>query len=163
MFDTKWQRRFINRAKDYASWSKDPSTHIGAVAVEPISKREISGGYNGFPRGIADTKSRLETREIKYKFVVHAEANCIYNATRAGISLEGAHLFVYGLPICSECAKAIIQVGIAAVYMPLSCIMIDESRPEEEKEKFKRWLLSYETTITLFQEAGIEINYVDGV
>ena len=163
MIDEKWQRRFILRAKEYASWSKDPSTHIGAVAVEPLSKREISGGYNGFPRGIGDTKSRLENRETKYKFVVHAEANCIYNATRAGISLEGAHLFVYGLPICSECAKAIIQVGITEVYMPISCVTLDLTRPKEDQDKFHRWMESYETTMLLFEEAGVKVNYVDGI
>ena len=163
MFDLKWQQRFIQRAKDYSSWSKDPSTHIGAVAVEPNSKREISGGYNGFPRGIDDTSDRLQNREIKYKFVVHAEANCIYNATRAGVSLEGAHLFVWGLPICSECAKAIIQVGIAEVYMPISCVTLDTSKPIEEQEKFERWMASYAITQALFWEANVKINYVEGL
>ena len=163
MFDLKWQQRFILRAKDYSTWSKDPSTHIGAVAVEPKSKREISGGYNGFPRGIDDNEYRLNNREIKYKYVVHAEANCIYNATRAGVSLEGAHLFVWGLPICSECAKAIVQVGIAQVYMPKSCVTLDTTKPIEEQEKFKRWMESYETTKQIFWEADVGINHVEGV
>ena len=163
MLDLKWQQRFILRAKDYASWSKDPSSHIGAVAVEPESKREISGGYNGFPRGIKDTDERYDNRPVKYKLVVHAEANCIYNATRAGVSLNGSHLFVWGLPICSECAKAIVQVGIAEVYMPISCVTLDLTRPKEDQEKFHRWMESYETTMLLFEEAGIKVNYVRDV
>jgi dCMP deaminase len=35
--------------------------------------------------------------------------NAIYNATYSGTSLDGATLYVYGLPICSECAKGIID------------------------------------------------------
>jgi deoxycytidylate deaminase len=37
--------------------------------------------------------------------------NAIYNATYSGTSLDGATLYVYGLPICSECAKGIIRNG----------------------------------------------------
>ncbi|WXU00611.1 MAG: hypothetical protein Ctma_1337 [Catillopecten margaritatus gill symbiont] len=51
----------------------------------------------------------------KYKFVVHAEMNAIYNATYSGTSLDGTTLYVYGLPTCSECAKGIIQVGIELI------------------------------------------------
>jgi deoxycytidylate deaminase len=46
--------------------------------------------------------------------------NAIYNATYSGTSLDGATLYVYGLPICSECAKGIIQVGIKKVVVEKS-------------------------------------------
>lgn len=161
MLSKKWQERFMLRAKDYASWSKDPSSQIGAVAIEPISKREISGGYNGFPRGIKDLPDRLNTRELKYKYVVHAEANCIYNATRAGISLEGAHLFVWGLPICSECAKAVIQVGITEVYVPSSVFKLKQDATKEEAERFNKWMASWQDTVFMFSEVGIWVNYVE--
>ena len=49
---------------------------------------------------------------------VNAEANCIYNAAMNGISLNGATMYVYGLPACNECAKAMIQVGIKRIVMP---------------------------------------------
>ena len=41
--------------------------------------------------------------------------NAIYNASLTGVSLKGSTLYVYGLPICNECAKGIIQVGIKKV------------------------------------------------
>ena len=50
----KWDSRFLEIANLVATWSKDPSTQIGAIAVK--DKRLISTGYNGFPRGIEDLK-----------------------------------------------------------------------------------------------------------
>ena len=112
----KWDTRQLDLAERVASWSKDPSRQIGAVAVG--SKGQVlAQGFNGFPRGIVDTADRYNNREIKYKYVVHAEMNVIYNATYNGVSLDGSTLYVSGLPVCSDCAKGIIQVGISRVVM----------------------------------------------
>jgi dCMP deaminase len=141
----KWNQRYMAMAKEVASWSKDPNTQVGAVAVG--SKGQIlSQGFNGFPRGILDTPERLNEREVKYQFVVHAEMNVIYNATYSGVSLDGAKLFVYGLPVCNECAKGIIQVGIKEVYVAQECI---DLRPH--------WLESYRKTLDMFNEVGIKV------
>ena len=61
-----------------------------------------------FQRGIKDSEERLNNRERKYELVVHAEMNAIYNASLNGVSLKDSTLYVYGLPICDECAKGII-------------------------------------------------------
>lgn len=50
----RWDRHFITLALENARMSKDPATQAGAVIVGP--DREVrSMGYNGLPRGIADT------------------------------------------------------------------------------------------------------------
>ena len=113
--DKKWIFRYLKLAKEVGSWSKDPSTKVGAVVVGPDGQI-LSQGYNGFPRGITDHPELLENREIKYRLTIHAEMNCIYNASLTGISLKGSSIFVYGLPICHECAKGVIQAGIRSVY-----------------------------------------------
>jgi len=102
----------MDLAKQISSWSLDPSTKVGAVVVGK-NGQIVSQGYNGFPRGVKDSPERLNTREEKYKYVVHAEMNCIYNACRNGASLNDTTLYVYGLPVCSECAKGVVQVGIS--------------------------------------------------
>lgn len=141
----KWNDRYMAMAKEVAQWSKDPNTKVGAVAVG--SKGQIlSQGFNGFPRGILDKPERLNDRETKYKFVVHAEMNVIYNATYSGVSLDGAKLYVYGLPVCSECAKGIIQVGVKEVYVAQECI---DLRPH--------WFESFQQTLDMFNEAGIKV------
>ena len=133
-----------------ASWSKDPSKKIGAVAIG--SKGQVlAQGFNGFPRGIDDNDERLNYRETKYKYVVHAEMNLIYNATFNGISLDGSTVYVYGLPICSECAKGLIQVGVKQVVM---C----ENSYQDADEK---WLKSLELSVALLNESGIHWKTVD--
>jgi|TARA_Y100000992_G_C21243049_1_gene481754 dCMP deaminase len=112
----KWDYRFIKLAKEIASWSKDPSTKVGAIAVN--DKRIIATGYNGFPKGIEDSNNRLSDRNTKLAFMVHAEKNLIYNATSHGVCLKNSTVYIYGLPCCSECFKGLIQVGIIRVVMP---------------------------------------------
>jgi len=139
----KWDDRYLSLAKEISGWSKDPSTKVGAVIVG--NKREVlSQGFNGFPRGIEDSIERYNDREIKYKFVVHAEMNAIYNATYSGTSLNGSTLYVYGLPICSECAKGIIQVGIKKVVVLKSREIGD-------------WKESVAISKEMFKESNIEL------
>ena len=139
---TKWGDRYLSLAKEISTWSKDPSRKIGAVAVGEKGQI-LAQGYNGFPRGILDSADRYNHRLTKYKYVVHAEMNVIYNATFNGVSLDGASLFVYGLPVCSECAKGIIQVGIQSVT-----IFTEDEVPEI-------WNDSWNTTYDMFKEAGV--------
>tara|TARA_B110000503_G_scaffold79919_1_gene122591 strand:+ start:832 stop:1299 length:468 start_codon:yes stop_codon:yes gene_type:complete len=151
----KWDQRYINLAKEVSTWSKDPSKQIGAVVIG--SKGQVlSQGYNGFPRGVSDDIKNYEDRSIKYKMVVHAEMNCIYNASFTGTSLNGATLYVYGLPICSSCAKGIIQVGIKEVVMlksdsriPITTFVESKTNWDEEwfwsKRMFDEAEVSYRT------------------
>lgn len=143
----KWDRRYMDLAKHIAQWSKDPSRKIGAVAVG--DKGEVlAQGYNGFPRFIDDRPERYEDRETKYKYVVHAEMNVIYNSSMNGVSLDGATLYVYGLPVCSDCAKGVIQVGISRV------VMCDQVIPEQWREHTAR-------TIEMFEEAGVHYDFIE--
>ena len=120
-----WGKKYTNLAKEISTWSKDPSTQVGAVVIGEKGQL-LSQGYNGFPRGINDTDDRLNNRERKYELVVHAEMNAIYNASFNGVSLKDSTLYVYGLPICSECAKGIIQVGIKKV-----CLLYTSPSPRD--------------------------------
>jgi dCMP deaminase len=104
----------------------------------------LAQGYNGFPRGIADSDERLHNREEKYKFTVHGEMNCIYNAALNGTSLDGADMYVYGLPVCSECAKGIIQIGIRRVF---TCYPVSIG---------EKWYESNKLTTQMFNEADVE-------
>jgi len=147
-----WHRRYLDLAEHISSWSKDPSTKVGAVAIGEVGQI-LSTGYNGFPRNISDTNERLTDREEKYSLTVHAETNCIYNATWNGVSLRGATLYVNGLPPCSEgCAQAIIQVGIVDVVIP---------DPRDKVANQDKWRVSYERTKQLFYESYVNIIEID--
>jgi dCMP deaminase len=148
MSNPKWDQRYLKLAYEVSQWSKDPSSKIGAITVG-AKGQVLSQGFNGFPRGLKDDFTRLNDRELKYKFVVHAEMNTIYNATYNGVSLDGSTLYVYGLPICSECAKGVIQVGIKRVVMPKTVDM-----PE-------KWRESWATSALFFLEAGVIFDFID--
>ncbi|MCG7944967.1 MAG: dCMP deaminase family protein [Candidatus Thiodiazotropha taylori] len=143
----RWDLHFLNIARETSKLSKDPSTQVGAVVVSR-NRNILSSGYNGFPRGVLDTPSRYADREQKYKYTVHAEQNVIYNATYNGVSLNGADLYVYGLPVCSECAKGVIQVGISKVVMP-------------KLEYPKKWFDSWQNTKELFREAKVDWKFIE--
>ena len=100
-----------------------------------------SRGYNGFPRGIADTPGRLNDREVKYELVVHAETNALLTAREP---LHGYTLYCT-FPPCSRCAVSIIQAGIVRV------VAIKPTAEQEERWGFWR-------TRDLFKEAGIDIS-----
>jgi dCMP deaminase len=123
----KWDVRWLEDAAHVARKSKDPSTKVGAVIVRPNGDGpgdKIAEGWNGFPRGIADTGERLTDRDMKLKLVVHAEQNAILNAGRIGVSCLGAYLYVvatdksgkvWGGPPCTRCTVETIQSGIIQV------------------------------------------------
>ena len=142
----RWDQRYLKLAEEVASWSKDPSRKIGAVAVG-TKGQVLAQGYNGFPRGINDSEERYNDRERKYELVVHAEMNVIYNATYNGVSLDGATLYVTGLPVCSDCAKGIIQVGIKRV------VMRDMVIPPT-------WITSWNKTQEMFNETSIQFEFI---
>ena len=145
MLDTKWKKRFLKLSKEISTWSKDPSTKVGALIISE-DKNIISTGYNGFPRDIEDTEERLNNRETKYKFILHAEMNCILNALYNGRSVKDCILFVHGLPPCSECTKSIIQAGIKKV--------ITDSKATDN------WKESLKLSLEMLKEANVEIEFI---
>ena len=108
-----WDEYFMGVSLLAAKRSKDPNTQVGACIVDQ-NNIILSTGYNGFPYGCSDDLYPWERTgaDTKYNYVVHAELNAILNAR--GKDLKGARLYVDLFP-CNECAKAIIQSGIAEV------------------------------------------------
>jgi dCMP deaminase len=149
----KWDKRFIDLAKHVASWSKDPSTQVGAVLVD--EKKIVRGlGYNGFARGVADTPERLNDRPTKYAMVVHAEVNAIL---MAGDKAKGCSLYVwpsFSIPcICHDCCKTAIQAGVKEVVgLPPS---------PEDAERAKRWQDSIDIARTMCDESGVTYRAVE--
>lgn len=150
MGNLKWDTRYIELARHISTWSKDPSTKIGAVAIGDLGQ-VLSTGYNGFPRGVDDSEDRLNDRETKYSLTSHAEMNVIYGASLNGVSLKGSTLYIWGLPLCSDCAKGIIQVGIKRVVMPKK----DPLNPWPEK-----WENSFRLTSQILTESNIEYDFI---
>ena len=110
-----WAEYFMGIALLSAQRSKDRNTQVGSCIVSQDHKI-LSLGYNGMPTGCMDDTMPWardgDPLETKYMYVCHAELNAILNS--AGGNLHGAKLYTTLFP-CNECAKAIIQSGIAEV------------------------------------------------
>ncbi len=142
----RWDRYFLTVAQAVSTASKDPSTKVGAVIVRP-DKTMASFGYNGFPRGIADTDERLNNREVKYDLVVHGEINAIHTAREP---LHGYTLYTWPFITCKRCSLHVIQAGIKRVVAP--------ELPDHLKE---RWAASVRDAGKLYDEAGVSWALID--
>jgi dCMP deaminase len=124
---------YLNIAKVVATRSTCLKVLIGAIIVK--EDQIIATGYVGSPR---KTKSSIEHNFCLRKKLnipsgqqyelcrsVHAEQNAIINAARAGVSVLGGNLYIYGeeresgdvlnaFP-CFICKKMIINAGLKRV------------------------------------------------
>lgn len=138
----KWDKRFLELAKHVAEWSKDPSTRVGCVIAND-EKKVVALGYNGFPKGIADTPERLNDRELKYRIMIHGEINALLNAQH---SVRDATLYLWPMFACENCIKMLIQSGITRIVYPAA-----------SEELRSRWGESLEFAEKLAEEAGLEL------
>ncbi len=131
---------YLNIAKEVAQRSTCFRVKIGAVIVR--GDQIVSTGYVGAPRKTKDCFERgnclRDTLNIphgqRYELCrsIHAEQNALINAARAGVSIFGGNMYIYGedkegkmidvLP-CFICKKMIINSGIENVI----CSKKDES------------------------------------
>lgn len=137
----KWDLRFLKLAEETASWSKDPSTKVGCVIVDPDTNRIAGVGFNGFPRGMCDHKELYECRETKYSRTIHAEVNAVLNSSG---SLEGMTAYVTAPP-CTSCALVLIQSGVGRVVC----------RPPSS-DLLERWGGEIKKTKGFFEEVEVE-------
>jgi len=146
-----WHSYYLAVCRSLAQRSKDPSTQIGCVIVGPAHEIR-STGYNSFPRGIHDTVPERLERPEKYLWIEHAERNAIYNAARAGTPLQDCTIYVEVTP-CMDCARAIVQAGIARV-------IVDADRMQQYSSK--RYDEEFKKVKVLFKEAGIKMEVISG-
>lgn len=143
----RWDRRFLELARTFGTWSKDRSAGTGCVIVGSDRLLRASG-YNGFVRGIDDEVAERHERPAKYSWTEHAERNAIYNAAKLGISLDGCTMYVNWFP-CIGCARAIVQSGITR----LVALNPDHSD--------KRWGSEFNFASDMLRESGIDITLYD--
>lgn len=137
---TKWDTRMMQLVATVATWSKDPSTAVGAVIVDPHN-RVVSLGFNGFPRSVSDASDLLADREEKLRRTIHAEENALLFAQR---DIEGCTVYVTHPP-CARCAAKLIQAGVHRIVT---------HRPGAEFAQ--RWAADMSSARQMYGEAGVE-------
>jgi len=130
-----WDDYFIEMARLAATRATCPRRRVGAVLVR--DHRVLATGYNGSVRGGAhcdDVGCLLIEQNGRQSCVrtVHAELNAIIQCAVNGVSCVGATMYCTDFP-CVNCAKAMIQAGVAhAIYLadypdPNSSALLRES------------------------------------
>lgn len=143
----KWKKRFMALAHEVSTWSKDPSTQVGAYIVDSLGQ-PVSHGFNGFARGVKDSPERLNDRNLKYKFVAHAERNALDQATKH--NLTDCILFCTHYP-CPNCAIGVIQNGIKTI------VIDSENFRGGDSDFSKRHYEDHNISQTMFDEAGVTV------
>ena len=116
----RWDNKFLLEAIFWSRSSHDQQTKCGCVLVK--DKTALSTGYNGFVRGVNDV-SLPKTRPEKYPYMIHAEANAVYNCTRLGRGTLDATAYITAIP-CGNCLQMLYQCGIKEI------IFTDASNPK---------------------------------
>lgn len=102
-----WDEYFMKIAETVALKSKDPSSKMGCVIVDP-KKRVVSLGYNGMLQGADESKMTLSERPMKYYFAIHSEMNAVLFAHQ---DLTGCTIY-NRVATCENCLKYCLQAGI---------------------------------------------------
>lgn len=147
-FDTP--RNMLKHAYDIAATSYDPSTQNGAILLSPNGSL-IAVSANRFPGEVRPTDERLNDRDIKYDFVIHAETAVVAMAAKAGRSTLGATL-ICPWAACAPCAGVIIEAGIKRIIAHKQAI--DRVHPN--------WRKSIDRGFIKLLESGIPVSQYDG-
>ena len=143
----KWQKRHFNRAKEVASWSKDPSTKVGCVAVVD-DKVHLMDGYNGLPDYLDDDNPDYWVRPDKYDFVEHAERNMVSKMKKYGVNPTYYDLFMLWFP-CPTCMRSLIESGCKTIYCDLQKHKLNKSQ-EYKKKFFNSFLLALKAEVKIY-------------
>ncbi len=165
---------YLNIAREVAQRSTCFRVKIGAVILR--GDQIVATGYIGAPRGTKDSLEHGFCLRDKMKIPhgksyelcrsVHAEQNCIINAARAGVSVFGGDMYIYGerqngekfnsIP-CFICKKMIINAGLDRVIC---------STKEEGMKIFKveDWVKEWQEKdiIDDKEQYGKDLNRLDG-
>ena len=108
--DRQFDRSYLEMAAVWAKNSYCTRRQVGAILVR--DRMIISDGYNGTPSGFENVCE--DENGVTKPYVLHAEANAITKVAKSSNSSLDATLYITDAP-CLECAKLIIQAGIARV------------------------------------------------
>jgi dCMP deaminase len=157
--------RMLQKAYEVAiRRSTDKSTQNGAVLIpatkntgvssklvrKPMRADEILEAANCFPHYVKDLPER-HARPLKYAFVEHAERNVIFLAANRGVSTMNSTMYVPWFA-CADCARAIIQSGVARV--------VGHNTPVHHERKDWEELIKH--GMTMLKEAGVRMEYYTG-
>jgi len=101
---------WYHQARAISRQSPDSQTKVGSLLIKKDTKSVVSQGFNGFIRSAKDN-NLPNARPDKYEYMIHSEANLIYNCVLNGINTRDCIVFCTHSP-CKNCLRALYQCGI---------------------------------------------------
>ena len=139
-----WDLYFMNIARAVAQKASCPRAKCGTVIIDPSTHIILSTGYNGAPPGedhCIDVGCLMEDNHCQR--ALHSEVNAVAHATIKGVSIYGAHAYVYGdradrevKDVCRECSKVLRSANITVVVCAGESYFDEwlEAQPDSIKE-----------------------------
>ncbi|SEE40207.1 dCMP deaminase [Rhizobiales bacterium GAS188] len=137
----------MNRAQAAARLSPNRVRQVGAT-LAAVQGASVIARCNSFPKGVRDLPERHEG-DGRFVWMEHAERNAILEAARQGIATEAGTLATTFFP-CIDCARAIVQSGIAHLCTPA---------PDYEDAA---WGDAFHRSRVILEEGGVAIHVVEG-
>lgn len=110
-----WDEYFLKLAMLASERATCPRMHCGCVLVR--DRFVLATGYNGSLPGTPHCEDEgcliVDGHCVRTN---HAEVNALAQASRHGVSLNGATAYITNMP-CSACSKALIAAGIVRVVI----------------------------------------------
>jgi dCMP deaminase len=132
-------------AKKAARKSPNRVRKVGAVLAAADGTRIAR--CNDFPAGVRDLDERHEG-DGRFVWMEHAERNAIFEAAKLGTATKAATLATTFFP-CIDCARAIVQAGIARLCTPA---------PDYADAV---WGQSFLRSRVILEEGGVVMHFVD--
>lgn len=130
-----------------AKYSDDPRTKNGAVLVGRNGSWILSGA-NKLPSLVSRLPERL-VAPAKGVYMEHAERAAIFQAARFGCATDGATMYCPWFA-CTDCARAIIEAGIAEV--------VGHTKHRELTDA--RWIDTVKQGDAMLREAGVRMRFI---
>ncbi len=142
----RWDTYFHGICDAVAMKSSCLSRQIGAILVR--DKSVLATGYNGPPRGFTHCdeleygcprKAMEDYESGKYLDIcpaAHAEANCIVNAARNGVTVINSTLYMNCVVPCKDCMILLVNAGITGVVVDSLDLYDSVNQMSEEIAKF---------------------------
>jgi dCMP deaminase len=132
-------------AREAACKSPNRVRKVGAVLATTDGTRITQ--CNDFPLGVRDLDERHEG-DGRFVWMEHAERNAIFEAAKRGTATKAGTLATTFFP-CIDCARAIVQAGIAFLCTPV---------PDYDDAV---WGQSFLRSRVILEEGGVVMHFID--
>lgn len=139
----------MESAQKYSLLSKKPNTKVGALLVDH-NGTILGSACNDYISPLYENQAIIIDSNKKY-YSEHAERHLIYSSIRHGVKYYHDKIMVITHMPCSDCARAIILVGIRKIII---------GRGHLEPNFYEKWKSNLDASSEMLVNNKVDIEYV---